>query len=118
MRLEGKSALITGAASGIGQGIAVAYAREGARVIVVDRNAETGNETVVHITADGGAARFEQADIADAGAVRELMGRVKAQEGVLDILVPNAGIMVCKTLEDTSEEEWDRMPRSTCAACS
>jgi NAD(P)-dependent dehydrogenase (short-subunit alcohol dehydrogenase family) len=109
MRLPGKTALITGAASGIGRGIATVYAREGARVIVVDRNAEAGREVVAEIAAAGGAARFEYADIAAADAVRDLMTRVRDQDGVLDILIPNAGIMICKTLEATSEEEWDRM---------
>jgi NAD(P)-dependent dehydrogenase (short-subunit alcohol dehydrogenase family) len=109
MRLEGKTALITGAASGIGQGIAATYAREGAAVIAADLNAPRGEETIAQIAAAGGNARFEQADIADAAAVRSLMARVRVQDGTLDILVANAGIMICKTLEDTSEEEWDRM---------
>jgi NAD(P)-dependent dehydrogenase (short-subunit alcohol dehydrogenase family) len=109
MRLEGKTALITGAASGIGRGIAIAYAREGARVIAVDCNATGGEEVAAQVAATGGTARFEQADIADAMAVRELMARVHEHDGALDILVANAGIMICKTLEDTSEEEWDRM---------
>jgi NAD(P)-dependent dehydrogenase (short-subunit alcohol dehydrogenase family) len=109
MRLSGKTALITGAASGIGRGIATAYAREGARVIVVDRNAEAGRAVLAEIATAGGTARFEYADIAAAGAVRDLMARVRDQDGALDILIPNAGIMICKTLEATSEEEWDHM---------
>ena len=109
MRLEGKAALITGAASGIGRAIAIAYAREGARAIVADRDEAGGAAVVAEIAKAGGAARFEQTDVADAAAVRALMERVREHDGALDILVANAGIMICKTLEDTSEEEWDRM---------
>lgn len=109
MKLAGKTALITGAASGIGRGIATTFAREGARVIAVDLNGDAGRRVVAQIAEAGGTARFEQADIAGAGAVRDLMTRVRDQDGALDILVPNAGIMICKTLEETGEEEWDRM---------
>jgi NAD(P)-dependent dehydrogenase (short-subunit alcohol dehydrogenase family) len=107
MRLTGKVALITGAASGIGRAIAITYAREGAQVIVVDRNREGGEAVVREITGAGGRASFEAVDISQAGAVRALMERVREQVGMLDVLVANAGIMICKTLEDTSEEEWD-----------
>jgi dihydroanticapsin dehydrogenase len=64
---------------------------------------------VDQIRSAGGIARFEWVDVADAAAVRDLMAGVRAEDGMLDILVPNAGIMICKTLEETSEEEWDRM---------
>jgi NAD(P)-dependent dehydrogenase (short-subunit alcohol dehydrogenase family) len=107
MRLTGKSALITGAASGIGRAIATTYAREGARVIAADRNREGGEAVVREIIGAGGMASFEAVDISQAGAVRALMERVREQVGMLDVLVANAGIMICKTLEDTSEEEWD-----------
>jgi NAD(P)-dependent dehydrogenase (short-subunit alcohol dehydrogenase family) len=107
MRLAGKSALVTGAASGIGRAIAITYAREGARVIVTDRNREGGEAVVREITGAGGAASFEALDVSQASAVRDLMERVREQIGTLDVLVANAGIMICKTLEDTSEEEWD-----------
>jgi NAD(P)-dependent dehydrogenase (short-subunit alcohol dehydrogenase family) len=109
MKLEGKTALVTGAASGIGRAIAGAFAREGARVIVVDRDAANGHTVVDEITGRGGTARFLAVDVADSIAVRALMGIVREEDGELDILVANAGIMICKTLEDTSEEEWDRL---------
>jgi NAD(P)-dependent dehydrogenase (short-subunit alcohol dehydrogenase family) len=107
MRLEGKVALVTGAASGIGRGIALAFAREGAEVIAVDRNRLAGDKLIDDIATQGGRSRFEETDVADAAAVRSVMERMRG--GTLDILVANAGIMVCKTLEDTSEDEWDRM---------
>ena len=107
MRLEGKVALVTGAASGIGRGIALAFAREGAEVIAVDRNRLAGDKLIDDIAAQGGRSRFEETDVSDATAMRSVMERVRG--GTLDILVANAGIMICKTLEDTSEDEWDRL---------
>jgi dihydroanticapsin dehydrogenase len=109
VRLDGKVALVTGAASGIGRGIATTFAREGAQVIVVDRNRAAGEDAAAEIGARGGRAVFEQTDVADAEQVRSLMERTRARVGTLDILVANAGIMICKTLEETSEEEWDRL---------
>jgi dihydroanticapsin dehydrogenase len=109
VRLDGKVALVTGAASGIGRGIATTFAREGAQVIVVDRNRAAGEDAAAEIGARGGRAVFEQTDVADSEQVRSLMERTRARVGTLDIVVANAGIMICKTLEETSEEEWDRL---------
>ena len=109
MRLDGKVALVTGAASGIGRGIVTTFAREGAQVIVVDRNRPAGEEAAAEINARGGRAVFEETDVAEVEQVRSLMERTRARVGTLDILVANAGIMICKTLEETSEEEWDRL---------
>lgn len=109
MRLEGKTALVTGAASGIGRAIATTFARHGATVLVVDRDDDAGLAVVDALTAGGAQAHFEHADVAAAADVRALMERVRAQHAALDILVANAGIMICKTLEQTSEEEWDRL---------
>ena len=109
MRLDGKVALVTGAASGIGRGMVTTFAREGAQVIVVDHNRAAGEEAAAEINARGGHAVFDQTDVAEAEEVRSLMERTRARVGTLDILVANAGIMICKTLEETSEEEWDRL---------
>lgn len=106
-RVEGKTVLVTGAASGLGRAIARKFAAEGARVVVADRNAQRGRQTAGEIADAGGDAWFEEVDIAKADEVRALMERVRARVGTLDALVPNAGVMVCKTLEATSEEEWD-----------
>lgn len=109
MRLAGKTALVTGAASGIGRAVATTFAREGAQVAVADRNSPAGEEVVKEIRDRGGSAWFEQVDVSQASAVQSLMARVRDRIGTLDVLVPNAGVMICKTLEDTSEEEWDFM---------
>jgi NAD(P)-dependent dehydrogenase (short-subunit alcohol dehydrogenase family) len=85
--LEGQTALVTGATSGLGRAVAVRIARDGATVIVSGRNAERGAETVAAIEAEGGAARFVAADLADAGSVAGL----GAELGEVDVLVNNAG---------------------------
>ncbi len=109
MRLAGKTALITGAASGIGYAIAARFAREGAHVLLADRNAEAGGAAARRIEAAGQAASFTACDVADPASMRALAEHARTTFGNLDILVPNAGIMICKTLEETSEDEWDAM---------
>lgn len=106
-RLAGKTALVTGGASGIGRAIAEAYAREGAQVVVADRNREAGEAVVAGIRERGGEAGFEPVDISQGSQVQSLLERVRGQMGTLDVLAANAGVMICKTLEETSEEEWD-----------
>ncbi len=87
MTLEGKTALVTGATSGIGRAIALELAREGAEVIVSGRDAARGAETVAAIQKDGGAARFAFADLGDLDSVA---GLAEDAEGI-DVLVNNAG---------------------------
>lgn len=109
MRLKGKATLITGAASGIGRAVAMTFAREGAQVIVADLNRIAGEGVVDEITATGGQAVFEQVDVSASEQVRMVMERVRTRVGMLDIVMANAGIMMSKTLEETSEDEWDHL---------
>ncbi len=87
MSFEGKTALVTGATSGIGRAIALELAREGADVIVSDRDAARGAETVTAIQNNGGAARFVAADVSDLESVANLAQKA----GDIDVLVNNAG---------------------------
>lgn len=92
MRLQGKTALITGSTSGIGQAIAEAFAREGARVVVSGRNEQRGQAVVDDIQSAGGQATFIATDQASVEGVRRLAQEATAALGPIDILVSNAGI--------------------------
>ena len=107
MKLKDRVAIVTGAASGIGRASAIAFAREGARVAVLDRNPSGGEETAEIIRSEGNEAFFtcvnvtKEADIA--GAVKETAERW----GRVDILFNNAGILLVKPIEEMTEGEWD-----------
>jgi NAD(P)-dependent dehydrogenase (short-subunit alcohol dehydrogenase family) len=103
MSLHGKTALVTGATSGIGRAAAEALARDGAAVIVTGRSAERGEEVVAGITADGGEARFIRADLSSPADVERLAGEV----GDVDILVNNAGIFPFGPTHEVDEETFD-----------
>jgi NAD(P)-dependent dehydrogenase (short-subunit alcohol dehydrogenase family) len=108
--LSDKVALVTGASSGIGRSIALAFAREGARVVVSDVAAEGGLQTVALIQGAGGQAVFEPADISQAEQARELVQRSVAAFGRLDVACNNAGIAgVLAATADYPLEAWDRV---------
>ena len=91
MRLGGKIAVVTGAGSGFGEGIARRFAAEGATVVVVDLNPAGGGRVADAIARAGGQARFVQTDVADGGQMRELFAGVRRDFSRVDILVNNAG---------------------------
>lgn len=106
--LSGKIAVVTGAASGIGAGIALAFAREGARVAIVDLCVETEARPVLDdLAAMGAVAQFFRADVSDASAVSELAGAVVRNLGPVDVLVNNAGVFTQALVENMTVEEWD-----------
>ncbi len=115
-RLEGRVALVTGAGSGgagwgNGKAAAVVYAREGARVLCVDRRADAAEETASLIAAEGGVAIARAADVAESDDVAGCVEACLAQWGRLDILHNNVGIVVVGGPEELAEEDWDRVVR-------
>jgi NAD(P)-dependent dehydrogenase (short-subunit alcohol dehydrogenase family) len=109
MKLQGKAAIITGAASGIGRASAIAFAREGARVVVVDIDEHNGAETVAEINAEGNKSFFAMADVSKEAEVKRVIEIVIARWGRIDILFNNAGVVLVKSLEEMTGEEWDRV---------
>lgn len=109
-KLDGKIALVTGGARGIGRAIALAFAREGADVAVNDLRADQALEDVVRaIEALGRRSWALPADVADADAVQSMIAQILADAGRVDILVNNAGIANTGPLAEMSVETWDTM---------
>ncbi len=109
-RLEGKVAIVSGAGSGIGREVALLFAREGARVAVVDCVMETGEETVRRIRESGGEAIFVGADLSRASDAERMVKETLNKYGKLDILSNNVGILgEVAPVGDASEELWDRV---------
>ena len=108
LRLGGKTAIVTGGASGIGRAIAQRFAREGALVRVVDINKDAAETVVREIAAEGGKATAHRCDVSDQTSVRELF-RQLATEKPIGLLVNNAGISHIGKLDATSESDFDKI---------
>ena len=109
-RLQGRVALVTGAASGFGAGIARRFAGEGARVVVADIDDDAGRGVVEEIAAGGGAASYRHADVALAGDVKDMVAHAQTAFGGLDILVNNAGWAYSnRPSTDLPEADFDRL---------
>jgi 3-hydroxybutyrate dehydrogenase len=109
MKLKDRSALITGAASGIGKDIALLFAREGAKVAIADLNKEAADVTAASIRDFGGQALGIAMDVTDEKAVNDGVAAIVAAFRGIDILVSNAGIQIVHRIEEFSYAEWKKM---------
>ncbi len=108
MRLENKAAIVTGAAKGIGWGIATVLSKEGAKVAVVDWDGDGAKKTAEEINANGGEAIAVTCDVSNEEQVKAMVQATKDAFGKIDILVNNAGIGVYSPVTETESEDWDR----------
>lgn len=109
MRLNGKVAIVTGAARGIGRAIALRFGQEGASVAVVDLREDEGHETVRLIEAAGSQAMFVRTDVSDQDQVQAMVDTVVKQWGTIHILVNNAGICPFEDFLEMSQALWDQV---------
>lgn len=108
MRLQNKIAIVTGGGSGIGRGIALAYAREGADIVVADQNLAGAQETVAAVQAAGRRGLAVRTDVSSPEQVTAMVAAAKETFGRIDVLVNVAGIIYPVSLLDTTVEQWDR----------
>ena len=107
MRLENKIAIVTGAGSGIGRGIALTFTKEGAKIVVADYAEAGGKATVEEIKKMDGEAIFVKADVSKANEVKNIFNETMKNFGRVDILVNNAGIFRTGNFHEMAEQDWD-----------
>ncbi len=108
-RLDGKTAIVTGAGSGIGRAIAITFAAQGARVFILERERKSADAVAAEITAAGGAALPIDCDVTSAASVAAAFASVDRDAARLDILINNAGIAHVGNVENTAEADLDRV---------
>jgi 3-hydroxybutyrate dehydrogenase len=109
MKLKDQTAIVTGAASGIGKSIAMRFASEGAKVAIADLSKDAADAAAKEITAAGGVAMGVAMDVSDEAAVNAGVAAVVAQFGGVDILVSNAGIQIVYPVEEFPFADWKKM---------
>jgi NAD(P)-dependent dehydrogenase (short-subunit alcohol dehydrogenase family) len=107
--LEGRTAIVTGAANGIGSATALMMAREGIRVVAVDIDRAALEELRRRIAGAGGEVEAAVADVSDSAAVEQVVQTAQQRFGTPDILFANAAIQLARPAGETSEEDWDRL---------
>ena len=107
--LKGKNAIVTGAGSGIGQSTAIAFAKQGAYVSVLEINIEAANETVEKIRINGGQADASECDVTQHDQVQEVFDKIATEHDGLDCLINNAGIAHVGNILNTNEKDFDRV---------
>lgn len=109
MKLDGKVAVVTGAGSGMGRAIALAYAREGAKIVVADLNLDAANAVAGEIASAGSDAIAVQTDVRDQAQAQAMVDAAVARFGGIDILVNNAGVGRIIPFLETTNDDWDFM---------
>jgi len=108
-RLDTKTAVVTGGGKGIGQAISQVFARQGARVYILDVDEKSAADTIRQIQESGGSAYFEPCDVTQPQQVQEALDSIAASAGTVDIVVNNAGIAHIGTAETTTPDDLDRV---------
>jgi len=108
-RLDDKIALVTGGGAGNGRAIAETFAREGAKIIIADRDGAAAKEVADAIVKSNGAASAHEVDVTDTAEVKKLMEEIGAAHGRLDVLVNNAGVGERGDFRHLSDEAWERV---------
>ncbi len=107
-RLDGKTALVTGGARGLGRGIVLELAKEGADIAIADLLADVAEQTAADVRTLGRQVTVVRMDVTDAGSIQAGVQHVLTERGGLDILVNNAGVAPVHTGSEADEEDWDR----------
>jgi len=109
MRLKDKTTIITGSRRGIGKGIAVRFAQEGANVVVSDINLEECEQVAKEIQDAGGKAIAVKCDVTNVDEIQGMVNKTNEAFGRVDILVNNAGIFIQKPINEMTQDEWDKL---------
>ena len=109
MRLSNKVCIVTGGASGIGLATCEVFVREGAKVVIADRDLAAADKAVAALTQKGGQAMAVQCDVSNADSVAGMVQATVAAHGRLDVIVNNAGYGIAGSLSETSDEDWEAL---------
>ena len=109
MRMKDKVAVVTGSGSGIGRSIAQLFAKEGAKVVLAEKNKTTGSQTATDILGCGGTALFHRTDTSDVDSVRKMVAVAVQEYGNINVLVNNAAAFVFGKIENVTEADWGKV---------